>query len=115
MITRADIDRVVHLIVARYDPDRIYLFGSHAKGTATEHSDLDLVVIRPTDLPRGLRGSDVLTALTAVGFGIDVLFVTPEELADELTDPYSMFSTIMPHAKPIYERSGAGRDVPHAI
>ena len=31
------------------DPYRIILFGSHAKGTATENSDIDMVVILDND------------------------------------------------------------------
>ncbi|MCL5102811.1 MAG: nucleotidyltransferase domain-containing protein [Armatimonadetes bacterium] len=27
------------------DPERVYLFGSHARGTARENSDVDLLVI----------------------------------------------------------------------
>ena len=57
MITAADVTRVVERIVALYDPDEILLFGSHAKGTATDDSDLDLVVVRPSDQPRWLRGA----------------------------------------------------------
>jgi len=33
------------------DLEALYLFGSHARGTATQHSDLDLLVLWETDLP----------------------------------------------------------------
>ena len=104
MITERDVDRVVDRIVALYDPDRIYLFGSYAKGNATDASDLDLVVVKPTALPRPLRGRDVLSVLTGMAFGLDVVFATPDELAEELTQPYSLYSTIMPTARLLYAR-----------
>jgi len=36
------IKKAVHLIAKEYDVDQIYLFGSYAKGEATELSDIDL-------------------------------------------------------------------------
>ena len=42
------IDRMARLIVRRFDPDRIILFGSHARGQAGPDSDVDLLVIMPT-------------------------------------------------------------------
>ncbi|WFF05833.1 nucleotidyltransferase domain-containing protein [Micromonospora sp. WMMD1076] len=104
MIRDADIARVVERVVALYDPDRIILFGSQAKGTATERSDLDLVVVRRSDHPRWLRGRDVVAALNRMAFKTDLLFVTPEEMEQEQTDPYSLFSTMWPTARTIYER-----------
>lgn len=106
MITRQDIDTVVERIAALYDPDRIYLFGSHAKGRATAGSDLDLVVVRASDEPRYARGRDVGWALRGTAFRMDLLFVTPGELAEELADPYSVYSRIMAYAVPVYARLG---------
>ena len=42
------IDDVVERLVREYDPDRIILFGSRALGTATEDSDIDLLVVKET-------------------------------------------------------------------
>lgn len=104
MIAEADIDRVVGRIVALCDPDRVYLFGSHAKGNATEKSDLDLVVVAATALPRPMRGANVRAVLRSMSFPVDVLFPTPTELEEELAEPYSLYSTIMPTARLLYAR-----------
>ena len=42
-------------IVAAERPEKIILFGSYASGTATEDSDVDLLVISRSDLPRRER------------------------------------------------------------
>jgi uncharacterized protein len=43
---------VVQQIVAGLQPERIYLFGSHARGDADDDSDIDLlVVVSPSDEP----------------------------------------------------------------
>lgn len=38
------IKTIIHPIAKLYDVKRIYLFGSYAKGTATEASDIDLLI-----------------------------------------------------------------------
>ena len=40
------IQEMVRRIAARFEPDRIVLFGSHARGDAGPDSDVDLLVIK---------------------------------------------------------------------
>jgi predicted nucleotidyltransferase len=40
------IQKIVDLIVPLVDPDRIILFGSYARGDFSEHSDVDLLVLK---------------------------------------------------------------------
>lgn len=105
MITEADVERVVDRITAMYDPDEVWLFGSYTKGNLTEASDLDVVVVKATDTPRNLRGRNVTAVLNGTTpFGLDVLFVTPDEVQEELRHPYSLLSTVMPTAKRAYPK-----------
>lgn len=46
---------VVRRILTIGFPLKILLFGSHAKGTAHPDSDLDLLIIEESDLPRYRR------------------------------------------------------------
>ena len=39
------IDEMVRRIVGRFDPEKITLFGSHARGTGGPDSDADLLVV----------------------------------------------------------------------
>lgn len=104
MIVEEDIARVVDRITAMCDPDEVWVFGSYAKGSQTDKSDLDIVVVKPSELPRQLRGRNVSAALMQVAFGLDLLYLTPEEVAEELASPYSLLSTVMPTAKLVYRR-----------
>jgi predicted nucleotidyltransferase len=104
VIGERSLARVVDRIVALYDPELIYVFGSYAKGTLSEKSDLDLVVVRPSDLPPRMRGGDVYAVLAEMAFELDLLFMTPEELEAELQVPWSLISTVMPDARVVYER-----------
>jgi len=51
MLLKLDQSRgIVDRLKSELDPVRIYLFGSQAKGTASEHhSDIDLCVVVPDD------------------------------------------------------------------
>jgi predicted nucleotidyltransferase len=45
------LEEIVERLVVRFHPERIILFGSHARGEATDASDMDLLVVADTDLP----------------------------------------------------------------
>jgi predicted nucleotidyltransferase len=99
--------RIVDRIVALYDPDAIYLFGSYAKGNMTERSDLDFIVVKPTDLPPPMRGRDVVAILAEVPVDIDLIFLTPEELEVECCKELSLIGTVLPSAFTLYARVAA--------
>lgn len=105
MIGAVDVAHVVDTIVALCNPDRVYVFGSYAKCLLHEESDLDLIVVKASRLPRFRRGRDLNGILATMALSVDVLFFTPEEVQAELADPYSMLSAVMPSAKTLYPRS----------
>lgn len=84
MVTPAQIDEIVRILVSECQPEKIILFGSYAQGTATEDSDLDLAIVKNTDLPHHKRSHEFRKALRANGrrwlFGMDILVFTPEEM-----------------------------------
>jgi predicted nucleotidyltransferase len=95
-------------IVARvrscFDATAVYLFGSHAKASPRPGSDIDLLIVGPSRLPRSRRGREVAAALAAFPTRFDLLFYTEEELAEERSDPRSFVSTVMASARTLYER-----------
>ena len=45
MITASSIQDMIQRIVSGFHPRRLVLFGSYADGTATEQSDIDLLIV----------------------------------------------------------------------
>ncbi len=61
-----------------YHPKQIILFGSYVSGQQTEYSDVDLVVIKTTDLPFLERQKQVYRLLRTLT-PVDIFVFTPEE------------------------------------
>ena len=73
MLLKKEIDKVVDCIVKGYGPDRIILFGSYADGSATEYSDLDLLVVKDDNTPVVKRNRLVRSFLKEFLFQIDII------------------------------------------
>lgn len=66
-------------LLAAQDAHAAWIFGSYARGTARAGSDIDLIVVAPTDRPFVERFRDYLPAIANVGIAVDLLVYTPEE------------------------------------
>lgn len=56
-----------------------YLFGSHARGDADGYSDIDVIIVAPSDYPPVDRFRDYLPAIAGADIGVDLFVYTPEE------------------------------------
>ena len=67
-------------LVSRFRPERIIVFGSHARGDATQQSDLDLLVVVPesTDIKSATR--DMYEALDDLPIAKDIVVATLADL-----------------------------------
>jgi len=66
-------------LLRRYEPERIILFGSRARGEADEYSDYDVLVIKRTKRPFLDRLRDMVPYLVEFDRPADILVYTPEE------------------------------------
>jgi uncharacterized protein len=73
------IDTMVDRIVRRFGPEKIILFGSHARGDAVADSDVDLLVIMPVTGSKRQKAVKIGVALHDILISKDVIVVTPEE------------------------------------
>ncbi len=77
---------MVERLVRTFHPERIYLFGSRARGTGAEESDFDLLmVVSQSSLPRYRRDQDAFRVLIGVGASKDILVLTREEFGRQRT------------------------------
>jgi predicted nucleotidyltransferase len=79
MMAQQILDEVTRRLVAQFRPTRIILFGSQARGTADERSDVDLLVICPVDGRRLELMTVMDRALKGLGVARDIIILTPEE------------------------------------
>src|ERR1035437_9038931 len=73
------VERAVERLRERFHPDRIILFGSSARGTADDRSDVDLLVLMPVRGSRRRLTLELDRALSGLGFARDIVILTPEE------------------------------------
>ena len=73
MISGEQIQQAVERLVAAANPSKVILFGSYARGDATEDSDLDLMVIEQEVRNAGDEMIRLHRAVGDVGIGVDVL------------------------------------------
>jgi predicted nucleotidyltransferase len=79
MITIAQIRELTRRIERQFHPERVVLFGSYSQGTATENSDVDLLVVTRTNLTPSERYGAIRKLTTDFPASFDIVVKTPEE------------------------------------
>lgn len=104
MLSQSTMHEAVNRLVLRFQPERIILFGSQARGTADEHSDVDLLVICHIDGSRRKLMVEMDRALSGLGFARDVIVVTPEEFDRDKGIPGTIARPASQEGKVLYAR-----------
>ncbi len=96
---------VVGRIVEGFDPLRVILFGSRARGDAGPHSDVDLLVVMPDGIEDERRVTvEIRRLLRDLPVAKDVVVTTPEEIErrGDLVGP--VLRPALREGKVLYER-----------
>ncbi|WP_420640893.1 nucleotidyltransferase domain-containing protein [Candidatus Leptofilum sp.] len=101
-----EIKLITDCIVREYQPDKIILFGSWARGNATNESDIDLLIIsdREKNLPRYKRGLDIRILLSQFASPKDILFYTHDDVERWRDVPQTFVNTVLTEGRVLYER-----------
>ena len=102
MLTDDEIAKLVERIVARVQPEKVIVFGSYAKGTATILSDLDILVVKDTHLPMHLRKDALLPILSNFLIRVDLHVYTPEEVEEYGREQFSFLNSVLTSGKVLY-------------
>ena len=104
MVSLSDIQKVAQRIGQAAHAESVILFGSHARAEATENSDVDLLVVADSDLPRHKRSRELYLLFRPYPFGMDIDVYTPDELDAAGRTPLSFVSTVLREGKTLYTR-----------
>ncbi len=105
MVTQALLKKITDTIVEKIHPQRIYLFGSQAMGTATPDSDIDLVVVADVPGNRRERNREIRRLFRGRTFGLDVFVLSPDEFDHQKRLISSIGYIAETQGKVLYERT----------
>jgi predicted nucleotidyltransferase len=77
--TDKQVQEMVERILSRFMPDKIILFGSHARGDPGPDSDVDLLIVMPVTGSKREKAIEIGVALHDIRISKDLIVVTPEE------------------------------------
>jgi len=109
MIDQGEIQRVATRIGEAIDAERVVLFGSHARGEAGEGSDVDLMIIAESELPRFKRSRELYKLFRPYPFAMDLIVYTPAEIDKGKRSAISFVSTVLREGKTLYVRRNPTR------
>ena len=88
---RANVDSILddltEVLVERFNPESVILFGSRARGDARDDSDYDIAVVVDRERKRELRVAMEAAAREATGASVDIHLRRPGDIEDLAKDP----------------------------
>ncbi len=96
-------------IIEKINPEKIYLFGSYTAASSDEESDIDLIVIAPSNdrpLERRMKLRRMLAEYDR-RIGLDLLVYTPDEFNMLAKEPSSFISSAVKQGVKIYDREAS--------
>lgn len=99
----AVLQTIIERLVAVYRPERIYLFGSVARGDDGPDSDYDLMIVVPDSTPLPLRDPGLAyRAIWRLGAAVDPLVWTRAQFESRVHLRASLPSTVLREGKLMY-------------
>jgi uncharacterized protein len=103
MNKNTDLRKEVVSIFKAFNPEKIILFGSHARGDEDEFSDIDLILVYHTSKPFMDRLKELYLAWN-IPQAVDILAYTPEEF-DRMIVENHFVQDATSQGEVLYERS----------
>lgn len=91
-------------LLTKFEIDKIILFGSQAKGTASKKSDIDLLLIGKVKYDRYKMMTDAIRSLSKMNHAFDVVILSQEEYETNKFIPGTVARYAYKEGKVIYEK-----------
>ena len=95
---------MVDRIVGRFQPSRVVLFGSQARGAATEWSDVDLLVVMGDAADKRQDAVEIRRELGDMPVCKDIVVTTPDEIARRGHVVGTVLHAALREGRVVYER-----------
>lgn len=102
MVAMETIREFSRQIGREFRPRRVVLFGSHARGTATDDSDVDLLVIMPFE-GKPWRVAAQIRERVRPGFPLDLMVRTPQQVSERLSRGDTYLEAVMREGVVLHE------------
>lgn len=102
MASITEIEQISASIASEFKPRKIVLFGSHAWGTPSPDSDVDMLVILPFE-GKGWRMAAAIREKIKITFPLDLIIRTESQIEDRLNSHDSFISEIIEKGKVLHE------------
>ncbi|MBL7108279.1 MAG: nucleotidyltransferase domain-containing protein [Candidatus Cloacimonetes bacterium] len=105
MISKTQIHKIVQIIIKGYNPKKIILFGSYANGNPTEDSDLDMLLVKESKLPRYKRARKVHKLFDPYPCAMDIIVYNSNEIKKWKDVRNSFVYDVLKNGKVVYEQT----------
>ena len=102
MVAMNQIEEFGRRIGQEFGAQKVLLFGSYARGTITEDSDVDVLVIGPFE-GRSVDKSVEIRMKLRPGFPVDLLVRTPDKVRERIKMGDTFMREILEQGKVLYE------------
>ena len=102
MVPMRQIRALARRIAAEFEPEKIILFGSHAAGTATKDSDVDLLIVR-RHRDDGVRQAVAIRLALRTNFPLDIIVRSPQDVRRRLKMGDTFLRHILEQGTVLYE------------
>ncbi len=92
---------IIRRVIEACQPEKIIFFGSSARGEMGPNSDVDLLVVK-TGVHRRKTAKQIYRNLRGVGFAVDVIVVTPENIQRYRKCPALIIQSALEEGKTVY-------------
>ena len=99
---RNEADRITKLLVKKYKPEKVVLFGSVARNEDTNNSDLDIFIIKKTKKGFFDRLAEI-EGIVKTDYPLDIIVMTPPELDKAIREKRVFIQQVFKYGKILYD------------